>query len=176
MIKFLHNLTKTKLGSKNNAEIHFLSECIHTIFTQDKSQLKTAISSLLHGLTRSKDLVNIAFDLGIDIPYHNVLYLHQCWALGEFVRQPVCTAEIAEGKAGAVIIDNDDFKDHNLTGGTTSHSTNMMFVRPKKWIRKVFEKPHKAVVNVREKLKQVVTVENQILSYQSTVRGELQSF
>ena len=78
MIKFLHNLTKTKLGSKNNAEIHFLSECIHTIFTQDKSQLKTAISSLLHGLKRSKDLVNVASDLGIDIPYHNVLYLHQC--------------------------------------------------------------------------------------------------
>ena len=29
---------------------------------------------------------------------------------------------------------------------------------------------------MREKLKQIVTVENQILSYQSAVRGELQSF
>ena len=52
----------------------------------------------------------------------------------------------------------------------------MMFVQPKKWIRNVYEEPHKAVVNVREKLKQIVTVENQILSYQSAVRGEPQSF
>ena len=88
----------------------------------------------------------------------------------------MCLAEIAEGKAGTVIIDSDDFKDDDLTGGATSHRTNMMFVQPKKWIRKVFEEPHKAVVNVREKLKQIVTVENQILSYQSAVRGEPQSF
>ena len=95
--------------------------------------------------------------------------MHECW-------EPVCPAEIAEGKAGTVIIDNDDFKDDHLTGGATSHRTNMMFVQPKKWIRNVFEEPHKAVVNVREKLKQIVTVENQILSYQSAVRGEPQSF
>ena len=30
MIKFLRNLRKTKLGSKNDAEIYFLGECIHT--------------------------------------------------------------------------------------------------------------------------------------------------
>ena len=91
-------------------------------------------------------------------------------------RQPVYPAEIAEGKAGTVIIDKDDFKDNGLTGGTTSHSTNMTFVQPKKWIRNVFEEPHKAFVNVREKLKQIATVKKQILSYQSPVRGEPQSF
>ena len=64
MIKFLHNLTKTKLGS-------------------------------------------------------NVLYLHECWALGEFERQLVLPPEIAEGKAGTVIIDKDEFEDHGLTGDTT---------------------------------------------------------
>ena len=176
MIKFVRNLTKTKLVSKNDAEIYFLSECIHTLVTKDKSQLKTAFSSLLHGLTRSRERINVASDLGIGIPYHNVLYLHECWALDEFKKQPVCPAEIAEGKASKVITDNDDFKGDDLTGGTTLHRTNMMFVQPKKWIRKVFQKLHKAVVNVREKLNQIVTVENQILSYQSAVRGEPQSF
>ena len=82
----------------------------------------------------------------------------------------------AEGKAGTVITDNGDFKDNDLTGGIASHRTNMMFVQRKKWIRNVFEEPHEAVVNVREKLNQTVTVENQILSYQSAVRGEPQSF
>ena len=68
------------------------------------------------------------------------------------------------------------FKDDDLTGGTTLHRTNMMFVQPKKLIRKVFEELHKAVVNVREKLKQIVTVKNQKFSYQSAVRGKPQSF
>ena len=49
----------------------------------------------------------------------------------------------------------------------TSLRTNMS-VQPKKWIRKVFEEPYKAVVNVKEKLKRIVTVENQTLSYQSS--------
>ena len=128
MIKFLRNLTKTKLASKNDAEIYFLRECIHTLVTKDKSQLKAAFSLLLHGLTRSKELVNVASDLGIGILYHNVLFLHECWALDEFERQPVRPAEIAEGTAGTFIIDNDDFKDDDLTAGTTSHRTNMMFV------------------------------------------------
>ena len=57
----------------------------------------------------------------------------------------MCPAETAKGKAGTVIIGNDDFKDDDLTGGTTSHRTNMMFMQPKKWIKNVFEEPHKAV-------------------------------
>ena len=89
----------------------------YLLVTKDKSQLKTAFSLLLHGLKRSKEIVNIASDLGIGIPYHNVLFLYECWALDEFERQPVCPAEIAEGKAGTVLIDNDDFKDDDLTGG-----------------------------------------------------------
>ena len=68
------------------------------------------------------------------------------------------------------------FKDDDLTGGTTLHRTNMMFVQHKKLIRKVFEELHKATVNVREKLKQIVTVKNQKFSYQSAVRGKPQSF
>ena len=99
MIKFLHSLTKTKLGRKNDAEIYLLGECIHTLVTKDKSQLKSGLSLLLHGFTRSKKLINVASDLGIGTPYHNVLYLHECWALGEFERQLVWPPKIAEGKA-----------------------------------------------------------------------------
>ena len=130
MIKFLCNLIKTKLGSENDAEIYVLSECIHTLVAKDKSQFKTVFSLLLHGLTRGKELVNVVSDLDIGIPYHNILYLHECWALDEFERQLVCSAEIAESKAETVITITDDFKDDDLTGGTTSHRTNMMFVQP----------------------------------------------
>ena len=32
------------------------------------------------------------------IPYHDLLYLNDFWALDEVKRQPVCPAEIVEGK------------------------------------------------------------------------------
>ena len=46
----------------------------------------------------------------------------------------------------------------------------------KKWIKNVFEELHKAALNVRDKLKQIVAVENQIILYQSVLRGEPHSF
>ena len=61
---------------------------------------------------RSKELANIASDLGRGIPYY-VLYciVYQCWVLDEFeMQQPVCLVEIAESKAGTVTIDNDYLK------------------------------------------------------------------
>ena len=72
--------------------------------------------------------------------------MYECWSLDEFERQPLCPAEIAEEKAGTVIIDKND----DSTGGMTWHRTNVMFMQPKKWIRKVFEEPHKAVANARD--------------------------
>ena len=40
MIKFLGNLAKAKRGSKNETEIHFLSERVHNLVTKDKVNLK----------------------------------------------------------------------------------------------------------------------------------------
>ena len=51
-----------------------------------------------------------------------------------------------------------------------------MFVQPKQWITNVFEELHKAALNVRDKLKQIVAVQNQIILYQSVLRGEPHSF
>ena len=41
-----------------------------------------------------------------------------------------CPDEIAEGKPGVIVVDNDDFKNDTLTGGNTSHRTNVMYVQP----------------------------------------------
>ena len=90
--------------------------------------MKTVFPVTLHGLTRNREIVQIASDLGVGISYKSVLRLHDSWALKELEKSEVCPAEIAEGKVGTVIIDNDDFKDDDLTGGTTTHRTNMMFV------------------------------------------------
>ena len=47
------------------------------------------------------------------------LYDEQC---GE------CPNEIAENIPGVIVVDNDDFRNDALTGGDTSHRTNLMYV------------------------------------------------
>ena len=40
-----------------------------------------------------------------------------------------CTSETAENTPGEIIVDNDDFRNDTLTGGGTSHCTNVMYVQ-----------------------------------------------
>ena len=84
----------------------------------------------MHGLTRSKEIVDLLKRFGLGISYNDVLNLHEAWAKHEIEKSQVCPDEIADGYPATVIVDNDDFKDDDLTGGTTSHRTNMMFVQP----------------------------------------------
>ena len=134
--------------------------------------MKTVISVTLHGLTRNREIVQIASDLGVGISYKSVLRLHDSCALQELEESEVCPAEIAEGKAGTVIINNDDFKDGDLTGGMATHRTNMMFVQPKKWINEGdFQEPS-LKVNAREELKHIIPEEIKIQSYSTLKRGE----
>jgi hypothetical protein len=54
--------------------------------------------------------------------------VHDAWAKHEIELGKACPDGLAEGYPGTAIVDNDDFKDDDLTGETTSHRTNMMFV------------------------------------------------
>jgi len=69
----------------------------------------------LHGLSRSKELVDVFHRVGVCISY-----VQLC---------SVCPNEIAEGKPGVIIFDNNDFQNDILTGANTSHRTNVMYVQ-----------------------------------------------
>ncbi len=74
----------------------------------------------LHGMTRSKELVDSYYKLGMGISYSNVLLLRDVWTMHDLKRCSVCPDEIAEGEASISIIDNDDFLNDTLTGGGTA--------------------------------------------------------
>ena len=93
--KFLHTLLNINEGSKNDSKIIFLSECIESLVTKEKTRLKTAFVITLHGLTRNKELVKFSSDLGIGLSYNSLLGLNKSWALDEFENNEVCPAEIA---------------------------------------------------------------------------------
>lgn len=71
---------------------------------------------------------------------------------------------------GTAIIDNDDFKDDDLTGGETSHRTNMMFIQPESFIHKTqSSEPVKQSINSRsiKQLKHLTEEQHKIHTYHS---------
>ena len=92
---------------------------------------KTNISVMLHGLTKSREIVDIMHKDGLGISYNDVLMLRDFWVVNDLQHSTDCPFELAEGKPAIAIIDNDDFKSDTLTGAGQSHRTNVMFVQPK---------------------------------------------
>lgn len=84
----------------------------------------------VHGMTRSKDLVDTLHKSGVCISYADTLLLYDHWGLMDVEASATCPQEIADGKPAIVIIDNDDFKIDTLTGNSTgAHQTTVMYVQ-----------------------------------------------
>jgi len=107
--------------------------CLASLITQyiTKRPTTTAINATvtLHGMTRSKELVDSHYRLGMGISYRNVLFLRDLWTMHDLERCSVCPDEITEGEPSISIIDNDDFNNDTLTGGGTAHRCNWMFLQ-----------------------------------------------
>ncbi len=58
-----------------------------------------------------------------------MLILRDAWAVHDLQLCNACPHEIAEDTPGVVIGDNDDFRNDTLTGGSTSHRTDVMHVQ-----------------------------------------------
>ena len=75
--------------------------------------------------------------------------------------------------SGTAIIDNDDFKDDDLTGGETSHRTNMMFIQPQSYVKSNSNNHvnQPTVICDVERLKNLTKEEHKIHSYSTNSRG-----
>ena len=83
----------------------------------------------LHGTTKSKGLVQIYHKQGFGVSYDNILYLRDWWALCDLEIVSICPPELVYDNPGIQIVDNDDFRNDILTGGGTSHLTNVMYIQ-----------------------------------------------
>ena len=67
---------------------------------------------------------------GVCISHADTLLLYDHWALMDVKESETCPREIADGKPAIVIVDNDDFKIHTMTGSATgANQTNVMFAQ-----------------------------------------------
>ena len=70
------------------------------MLTGNRTRLPIMMSVTVHGLTRSREIIELMSDAGIGISYKDVMKLHDCWATSDLENNPVCPSELAEGKAG----------------------------------------------------------------------------
>ena len=70
------------------------------MLTGKRTRLPIMMSVTIHGLTRSKEIIELMADAGVGISYKDVRKLHDCWALSDVENNPVCPEELAEGKPG----------------------------------------------------------------------------
>ena len=128
LLSKLKNTNKEKI--KDNPILQTLSSLITYYVTGKRTNTAISIAVVIHGLTRSREIIDMLHKCGLCISYADLLLLYDSWALLD--AEATCPVEIADNKPPIVIVDNDDFKIDTLTGNASSaHRTNVMFVQPK---------------------------------------------
>jgi hypothetical protein len=128
LVQLISSLKKPRQVEHDN-KARALASMITYYVTGRPTITTTNLSMNLHGLTRSKELVDTFHKCGVGIGYPLVLLLRDAWALHDIQLCAECPNEIAENTPGVIIVDNDNFRNDTLTGGDTSHRTNVMYVQ-----------------------------------------------
>ncbi|KAG0719553.1 hypothetical protein GWK47_050228 [Chionoecetes opilio] len=113
-----------------NPPVRSIASILTSYITGKCTAFEINLSVLLHGLTRSKEIVDIMHKDGLGISYNDVIMLRDFWVVNDLNCSSDCPFELAKGKPTIAIVDNDDFKSDTLSGAGQSHRTNVMFVLP----------------------------------------------
>ena len=148
-------LTWLKQPTRKTADISPTTLSLASMITYHITGKRTAtvinLGVNVHGMTRSKDLMETLHKSGVCISYADTLLLYDHWALMDVEASTTCPQEIADGKPAIVIVDNDDFKIDTATGNAAgAHRTNVMFVQPETDERKADEEPAASLIKKKD--------------------------
>ena len=153
-------------------EIASLSSLPHSFISGSRSSFQTNLSMTIHGLTRSREIIDLMKKFALGISYQDVLDLYAVWAKCELETDEGCPEEIASNVPGTAILDNDDFRDDTMTGADTSHRTNVMFVQPENTANDVRrENRPKLSMTKSSDIEKIIAEQNRILPYKAFKRG-----
>ena len=86
---FLNNLLTPINKLKHRSKILFLSDAIEHLVTGKRTQLLTALSIVLHGLTRNKEIAKFLQNAGIGISPDDIYTLYDTWAFVDYIDNDV---------------------------------------------------------------------------------------
>ena len=110
--------------------VHSVASILTSYITGKRTTFTTNMAVTLHGVAKSREIIDIMHKDGLIISYNDVMMLRDFWVVNDLERSLNCLFELAEGKPAIAVVDNDDFKSDTLTGAGQPHRTNVMFVQP----------------------------------------------
>ena len=130
LLKLLSTMKKKQrhkeLSEVDNPAVRILASLI-TYFITEKRTLTSNLTVVLHGITRSKELIDMLHKCEIYISYNDLLFLCNIWALLDTETSKTCPRGITFEQLPIVIVDNDDLKIDSLTGNATgAYQTNVL--------------------------------------------------
>ena len=159
--------------------VRSLASVLTSYITGKHTSFKTNISVMLHGMTKSREIVDVMHKTGLGISYNDVLMLRDFWVVNDLKRSLNCPFELAKGKPAIAIVDNDDFKSDTLTGAGQPHCTNVVFLQPECLDTDSFENYEdrpipgaKLASSLSASLKELGSQLQKITPYKTMKRGE----
>ena len=131
-----------RLEVDDNPPVRSIGSILTSYITEKRTAFEVNLSVLLHGLTKSREIVDLLHKEGLGISYNDVLMLRDFWVFSDIKCSPNCPSELAIGKPAIAVVDNDDFKSDTLTGAGQAHRTNVMFIQPE-----AYDEPSENQVN-----------------------------
>jgi len=169
-----------KSAIDDSPSVRSIASILTSYITGKRTAFEINLSVLLHGLTKSREIVDIMHKDGLGISYNDVLMLRDFWVVNDLKCSSDCPFELAEGKPAIAIVDNDDFKSDTLTGAGQSHRTNVMFVQPESFDTELPSENHEDrpvpganfASNLSTTLKELGSEMQKVNPYKTAKRGE----
>ena len=117
----------TNHGKKNPdlTSKFYIASLLQSLVTNKRTgfQVLMTSDSIIYGLYRCRELVDLCKKFGFGLSYQNIKNLLTSWAKAE-AENGSCPLAIANKYPAVVVMDNDDFKTDTLTGASeTNHRT-----------------------------------------------------
>ena len=150
LMKLLSSTQKKRghkeLSDEDSPALCMLTSLLTYFVTGERTISAINLTVVIHGMTRSRELIDMLHKCGICISYNYLLLLYNFWAVRDTESSNTCPRGIAYNKPAIVfvdnddfkyfkpaivIVDNDDFKIDTLTGNANgAHRTNVLYVQP----------------------------------------------
>ena len=110
-------------------EVYAIASLLQSLVTNKRTRFQVLMTSIIYGLSRSRELFELCKKFGIGVSYQDIKNLLASWAKAE-AENGSFPSEIANKYPAEVVMDNDDFKTDTLIGASeTNHQTNVIFVQ-----------------------------------------------
>ena len=159
----------------NSPRVQAIASILTYYITANMTAFTTNLSITLHGLTKSRELIDIMHKEGLGISYDDVMMLRDLWAVNDLTHSLDCPFELAEGEPAIAIVDNDNFKMDTLTGaGPQANRTNVMYVQPESLNKELTptDIPDKRASGLSASLKELAKTMKAVTPYKTTKRAE----